>query len=865
MNNTEGNLSVAPTLPPLEWENRLVAHYLRSDGPYGGAPLSWLDATPGEIAAAANLANLPDQIVQKSFLKQFSASSVADFFGGYALVNTQHKEVPGSFRYLVLSCFVSAADQGVGNNDNFRDRLAALLEYPNSFQSVSGVNSLWIETKKWVDEKIYAGEPFRELILPNPGSATLIGIATKMAFPSRGDKAAMRRIVRKLGVLKSIGYSDVIRAMDRLANPWDMTSALNEAYTDFRRKHDQGIRLLSQHRFWRLFLSSALTSPNLSKISSLSEWRLLFWFAGYDGASVEVSFVADVSTGTGTDTQSFADFINKPPRNVAQPALQSLSQGILVLSEGIDGQFEFCQSLPTLDEAVVLLLKTERAPSDLLPYCSNIGEGWVASQRIEWGAVEPSIRDMWGKKTSPEKTHPDFCLQGGIKIERSFWLGRSKTLPAIRTIKSASLKICAAGPTQGDLRLVPKEDYWVLETEGKVSGIWKITLRDGSEKIMHVARFSADTPELTEWAQMPEHWITIDEIVPESYRESVLGQSIDHLLTDTQLEISDMLEALYCFLRTPRSEAEVYSLLENYVENGHRVWDILRSLQEARWIAPVQNLNWRARKWRLVKPTLFEISPGLILVEGAIASSAFERMNACASRVGAKLMLEQPSKFKAPVICIKSNKLEEISKILGWEAKRGLLPSFAQAPHCWPQEDKTLIGRECTGVWSFAKGMFFNSAPKIQDTHSDVQLSRWYKRNDRDVFMVEGAGTQYISSARSSAICEAYRRRGEALFEYDQKFITRRGSGGHIPDKLARALRINSLKSSGLSDDELTYQYPALQADVEILSRLLGPLIAGFSPQDSAESPMHLGLGRRFKVRQSVWKAESYALKKGLR
>ena len=865
MNETEGNSSAPPTLPPLEWEARLVAHYLRSDGPYGGAPLSWLDATPGEIAAAVDFANLPDQVVQESFLKQFPVPSVADFFGGHALINTQHRDVPGSFRYLVLSCFVSAADQGVGNNDNFRDRLAALLEYPNSFQSVSGVNGLWIETKKWIDEKIYAGEPFRELVLPNPGSATLIGIATKMAFPSRSDKAAMRRIVGKLGVLESIGYADVIRAMDRLANPWEMTNALKEAYNDFRKKHDQGIRLLSQHRFWGLFKNAAQNSPNLPSLLTHSKWRLLFWFAGIEGDAVEVSFVADVSTGAGSDKQSFADFVNRPPQNVAKPVLQSLSQGILVLSEAIDGQFEFSRSLPGSDERVVLLLKEEQTSSDLLPYCSNIGDGWVASQRIEWRAVEPSIRDLWGKKASPEKTHPDFCLQGGVKIERSLWLGRSKILPAIRTFRSASLEICAAGPTQGGLRLIPKKDYWAFEAEDKVSGIWKIALQDGTEKIAHVARFNADAPEPTEWPKLPGHWITIDEIVPENYREDASGQSTDHLLVNAKLEVSDMLESLYCFLRTPKSEAEVYGLLEKFVESSHRVWDILRSLHEARWITPVQSLHWRARKWCLVKPTLLKISSELILVEGAIATSAFERMKACASQVGAKLLVEKSSKFTAPVICIKSDKLEKISEVLGWEENKSSLPTFAKAPYCWPQEEKTLIGRECTGVWSFTKGMFFNRTPKILDAHSDVQLSRWYKRNDCDVFMVEGAGAQYISSARSTAICEAYRRKGVALFEFDQKFIKRRGFGGHMPDKLARTLRIRTLKSSGLSDDELTYQYPVEQADVEILSRLLGPLISGFSTEGGAESQMRLGLSRRLKVRTSVWNADSYALMKGLR
>lgn len=40
------------------WEALLVAHYLRSDGPFGSTPLQSLDATPVELANATSFDGL---------------------------------------------------------------------------------------------------------------------------------------------------------------------------------------------------------------------------------------------------------------------------------------------------------------------------------------------------------------------------------------------------------------------------------------------------------------------------------------------------------------------------------------------------------------------------------------------------------------------------------------------------------------------------------------------------------------------------------------------------------------------------------------------------------------------------------------
>ena len=55
-------------MTPLQWERCLSDHYLRSDGPLGGSPITFLDATPAELAAAAVEHGVTEQTAQLQFV-----------------------------------------------------------------------------------------------------------------------------------------------------------------------------------------------------------------------------------------------------------------------------------------------------------------------------------------------------------------------------------------------------------------------------------------------------------------------------------------------------------------------------------------------------------------------------------------------------------------------------------------------------------------------------------------------------------------------------------------------------------------------------------------------------------------------------
>src|SRR6185503_2946516 len=95
-----------------EWEKRLVAHYLRSDGPYGGAPINFLDATPAEIAVASNIPDITPEEAQRQFVLNFSRANVEAVLSGTSRPLPSAQDLPGYFRFLVLTCLVTATESG---------------------------------------------------------------------------------------------------------------------------------------------------------------------------------------------------------------------------------------------------------------------------------------------------------------------------------------------------------------------------------------------------------------------------------------------------------------------------------------------------------------------------------------------------------------------------------------------------------------------------------------------------------------------------------------------------------------------------------------------------------------------------------
>jgi hypothetical protein len=64
-----------------EWEACLTRHYLRSDGPFGSGPITYIDATPAELRTAAGRDDWSEGDARGSFLGSFSAAELRSWLG----------------------------------------------------------------------------------------------------------------------------------------------------------------------------------------------------------------------------------------------------------------------------------------------------------------------------------------------------------------------------------------------------------------------------------------------------------------------------------------------------------------------------------------------------------------------------------------------------------------------------------------------------------------------------------------------------------------------------------------------------------------------------------------------------------------
>jgi hypothetical protein len=283
-------------------------------------------------------------------------------------------------------------------------------------------------------------------------------------------------------------------------------------------------------------------------------------------------------------------------------------------------------------------------------------------------------------------------------------------------------------------------------------------------------------------------------------------------------------------------------LLEPHLPQKHFVWDFLRALAEASWLEPVHSLGWGARRWQLRRPSLFRLTPRDALVEGAVAAAAEHRLVEAVSRHGG-LLTRQPalSEWAPPALFVQTSELAELAKELAWPMCEARAPEFASAPRCWPEEPRTIQGRELAGDWSFRLGLFLTPEGK-QGTREKVALQRWVRerKDDRDVFRVVSEGQDLVTSSRTTAILEAYRRRGEPLFWWSKGQIKRVARSGYLPLSVARSLRQRFLRGSGPNDRHEggdSYVYAADVHAARWLGRKFGPIIAGV-PRDDARDPV---------------------------
>jgi hypothetical protein len=829
--------SGAELMTPAEWESCLTLHYLRSDGPLGGTPLAFLDATPAELAWASREDGLTEDGAQRAFLSQFDRSTVQAWLDGQCAPPALDGEVPGYFRFLVLTALVSATEEGVGATHNFRIRLGELLG-GRPLHSVSAVNRLWKALVGWCDRRREVGQPIRRVILPTTGSMTLIGHAVRIAFPSWRDRRAFTRVLRAVPrearQVPERLVQELSRPHRRIWLPAGVLGALEDFEREFRRNH----RMLLGHRFWTLVQSIDARLCEEQDESGSARWTLEGRFSGYEQDVLELRLFKGVGP-----SQSVAPVFQGGLHGLEEIAAaelpsglaRAMTQGVLFLSEGLAALWTADESGPR-DHAAALLVARSGSIAftwSLDTTWTSLEGGWSVSGRLDPLSLI-GLRHALGLRRSGLAGLVDLSLEGGVKTARSTWLGRPRVLPLVTASSSSRVAVRPIAGAEDILTASGGPPKWALHAPAPLTGRWLLTASEGTTEIEKVLTLEADAPERWDWsAEDDQNFEAEEELV---YRE---GRPTVPLPLGTQAgdeqrgSLDDILEVIYAGAGSGWAESDLVAILEPLLPSAHFVWDFLRGLAEGSWLEPCISKSWRARKWRLCAPSVCVLGPGNALIEGSVATVARRRLVGSVDALGGHLLMRPGvSPWAPPLLTVCELEVQELAKMMAWRCLSPVMPAFATAPLCWPDERRTSDARLLAGIWSFELGRFVRPETERKRNEGDVELHRLVRErgDDRDLYRVTHGSEQCVTSSRTVAILEAYRRRKTPLFNWSASRFYRTARGGHLPLPVAKALPRRSLCGSGPVIKPAggpSYEYVADVSSARWLAEAFGPALAG--------------------------------------
>lgn len=841
-------------------ESALARHYLRADGRFGSGPLKYIDATPEQLALALGRAPVDADAVHAEFLSFFTNRTIVlrALCDGNP-VATPGAEGPGWFRYLVLCCVVAAASADLAAEGDYRERLRILLGWSSGAVGLAGTAELWRRLATWCDVARARGEPYRSIVLPDPGWMTQIGYSQRITFPARRDKERLRALVAERGASFATPRG-VIGNIRRHLNDSLWSEAFRAVFLDFENRYRRGDRLMADHAFWhlvtetlsgsRLPRSSAL-GPCLRMFVDVDEDTLLeFRVAGQPASSDPRRTSTDIDgfVLTGSIDEVLHAIVLEADRKA--DGLTELSRhirnGVLAFAEGGWGEWIW-RADP--DVGSVRLLATgiikNRSFSEI--GWRKVSTNWYLSEATEVAFFEGLLGTPGSSTHSAERVRK-LAIEGGVRTPAGY-LGRASLLPVLRAVTGASVVLKPARVECGELKIDQTHHAMVtFSSTARVAGTWQVSVIESDAAPSAELRLSfvdraleherIMLPDTSNW--LPESEVLVsNRIALHAARVSTPGASVEkHVVMD------NLLEAVYAGGRSGWSEIDLLSLLRQVSgSKGPSQWDMLRSLSEGGWLTARVAARWRARRWYLRAPRLLELT-GAVLLDGAACETLRERFTHVVSRLGGSVELRSGvSPWAVPLLVAWSSDPQALATELSLPIAAPELFNLSPAPLCWLPSVHDTSHRELVAIWDWNQGRF------TFPTHtSGVRLERWSRPNGdaRDVFrLVQRNGRSQMLDSRIAAIVEAHRQFKRPLYCRRRDLLVRMTAEGWLPNEVAARLRLRHLRASGpieTSAGERAYAYPIDEADAVWLAQRFGPAVTA---NDSDSMVLNMALGRR--------------------
>lgn len=819
------------------WEKRLVDYFL-AIGPDGDAsPIRSFEVTPRTLTLAWGAPPGSDAAVEEAFRRMLSRDLL--LMDSLRLGSQRYikPDVPNCFSYLAFTLLIDNLLEGnTIQSGEFRDKLVKWLGIDSTVSDLRGIALMWESLVRWLDDRVHAGEPFRRLILPNPGSWTHIGYTRRLSFPSNADLRLVMRFCEK--------HPDALR--DPLASirafprelEGQLSWGLNRAYFEFRGAYYRQRRALGDLPFWRLLERASALVGHPTRCSVTVE--MLF-----DADKRALFFASSGEVGETEPFVSLNDALIAVRADRSENLAISAALGIMFFRLVGAGRW---QAEPEANDSayglhVAVADRHKLKIGEWLGPLASSG-AWAITTKPQ--SLETVKAVLKAAKLLAEKLERivRLNLSGGVRTE-GVWLGRPRFLPTLESdttdyvIRNASPHATDVPLTieQGQLKISRQIDgaYFIRPSAlpNEEHTPWSIRLQFSSNAFVHKSLESArfKLPLLHDWKPGTSARLDIytqDDLVWESGDSACV----------------DLLEAVYASGRSGWEEAELITLL-GCSDDAMNPWLLLRALRDAGVIKPHLRAGWKGRVWTLREPSIVEGHCGgqvLALVEGALCTRLIEDFRLAVEGFGGIAFQRMGSTpWAVPLVGARNLSAKALAELLGWRfVAEPIAPT--EQPLAFAETQHQALHYEPAATWSWEMGRFLSSS----NIEKDVQLVRLTHTGgrDHDIYRVEQNGNKFHYLSRTAAIVSAHAIARVPLFKWspEKELISIGGREGGLPDALATETRRRVLRNAGPLGNE--YVYPANHEVVRWLAGQLPGCITGMF-EEQLDVPSLISLARR--------------------